>query len=196
MTASGRKVWNRRDFWVFGYASLMWRPGFAFETCRPARLYGYHRSLCVSSIHWRGTSRRPGLVFGLRAGGACRGCAFRVHPRRIDEVCAYLRAREQVTAVYLEKYLPVRLLDTAGRPARRAQALCFVVDVAHPQYAGEMDDATRCGILRRASGVSGDNLSYVRNTLDHLRAMNVRDRNLTRLWRCLEAPQSRPRRSR
>ena len=183
MTATPAR--NRRDFWVFGYASLMWRPGFPYLLCRPARLYGWHRSLCVSSVVYRGTRERPGLVFGLKTGGACRGCAFRIRPQQVDEVCAYLRAREQVTSVYLEKYLPVHLLPGKGNRARRARAMCFVVDVKHPQYAGEMDIRTRRDILRRASGISGDNLSYVRNTLEHLHAMNVQDRNLTRLWRSL-----------
>ena len=28
------------DLWVFGYGSLMWRPGFAFAESAPARLIG------------------------------------------------------------------------------------------------------------------------------------------------------------
>ena len=29
------------DLWMFGYGSLMWRPGFACEESHPARLHGY-----------------------------------------------------------------------------------------------------------------------------------------------------------
>ncbi|MCY4038988.1 MAG: gamma-glutamylcyclotransferase [Hyphomicrobiales bacterium] len=188
--------YKRTDFWVFGYASLMWRPEFDYVEKSPARLYGYHRSLCVSSIIYRGTPKRPGLVFGLENGGACRGCAFRIASKRVDEVLGYLRKRELVTGAYHEKYLPVHLLDAEGNTRRRANAVFYAVDRRHSQYAGQINDAARLDRLLRATGKSGDNLSYVRNTLESLREMDVRDSNLTRLWRAVERRRTRSRRNR
>ena len=97
------------DFWVFGYGSLMWRPGFDYLEAHRARLSGYRRSLCIRSHVYRGTPERPGLVLGLERGGSCLGMAFRVCGSRAEEVMAYLRAREMMNRVYHEKRLPVRL---------------------------------------------------------------------------------------
>src|SRR5262245_39713724 len=119
------------DFWVFGYASLIRRPGFAQTETERARLYGYRRSLCVHSHVHRGTPERPGLVLGLDRGGSCVGLAFRVPLDLQGEVMTYLRERELVTNVYLERTLPVRLASGTV-----VQAVCYIVDRTHKQYAG------------------------------------------------------------
>ena len=109
------------DFWVFGYGSLIWRPGFAHIETQRAQLFGFRRSLCVFSWVHRGTESRPGLVLGLDRGGSCIGLAFRVPAAFSEEVTAYLRERELVTNVYLERTLPVRLEE---RHDRRRALLC------------------------------------------------------------------------
>src|SRR6266853_5672384 len=88
------------DLWVFGYGSLIWRPGFDYLERAPARLIGAHRALCVFSHVHRGTPERPGLVLGLDFGGACRGVAYRVAAKKRADTIAYLRDRVQSTAVY------------------------------------------------------------------------------------------------
>ncbi|GAC1507652.1 MAG: hypothetical protein NVS2B1_16790 [Bradyrhizobium sp.] len=93
---------SKDDLWVFGYGSLMWRPGFDFIERIPARLIGEHRALCVYSFVHRGTPEKPGLVLGLARGGACRSIAFRVADHNRAATLAYLRARKQVTSVYCE----------------------------------------------------------------------------------------------
>src|SRR6201990_1189723 len=124
---------SKGDLWVFGYGSLMWRPGFDFLERVPARLIGEHRALCVYSFVHRGTPEQPGLVLGLDRGGACRGIAFRVAEKNRADVVAYLRAREQVTSVYREVMRSVWLENDARR---RIAALRFVGDPGPAQYAG------------------------------------------------------------
>src|SRR6202789_2210439 len=132
---SGPSKPSREDLWIFGYGSLMWRPGFEFLEQVPARLIGEHRALCVYSFFHRGTPERPGLVLGLDRGGTCRGIAFRVQAGKRAATIAYLRAREQVTAVYRES---MRRVWLAGDRGAQVSALCYVVDRSHVQYAGRL----------------------------------------------------------
>ena len=170
------------DLWVFGYGSLMWRPGFPFVERRHAHLHGYHRALCVISHVHRGTPERPGLVLGLDRGGRCHGVAFRVAAAEAEATIRYLREREQVTAVYVERLLPVTLND--GRAVR---ALGYIVDRRHPQYAGRLPEAELLRLVRQGRGISGANPDYVRSTHEHLLAMDVVDPTLAGLVRALDA---------
>lgn len=166
------------DLWVFGYGSLMWRPGFAFEAAVPALLHGAHRSLCVYSHVHRGTPERPGLVLGLDAGGSCRGVAFRVAGGQAEETVAYLRAREQVTMVYREAVRPVRLADGSRE---RVAALTYLVDPTHRQYAGVLSLEAQLAHVAGSAGQSGPNRDYVLNTVAHLEEMGIHDSNLARI---------------
>jgi cation transport protein ChaC len=166
------------DLWVFGYGSLMWRPGFEFLERAPAALIGAHRSLCIYSFHHRGTPEHPGLVLGLDEGGACRGVAFRVAVEKSDATLAYLREREQVTEVYVESFRPVSLLDGTGR---EFEALCYIVDRGHPQYAGRLSLERQAELVRQAVGLSGANIDYVLNTVRHLEEADIHDVELMAL---------------
>jgi glutathione-specific gamma-glutamylcyclotransferase len=163
------------DFWVFGYGSLMWKPGFGFLERRPARLFGAHRALCVYSHVHRGTPDKPGLVLGLDRGGACRGVVFRVASKKREATIAYLRAREQVTGIYRESERPVDLLDA---PRERVRALCFLVDRGHAQYAGRLDQEELLHHVRQGYGRSGAGRDYVLATVKELEALGIRDETL------------------
>ena len=163
------------DLWVFGYGSLMWRPGCDFIERLPARVVGLHRSLCIYSFVHRGTPEKPGLVLGLDRGGACRGIAYRVAAKERAVTLSYLRAREQATAVYLET---VRTIWLASMPERRVDALCYVVDRSHPQYAGRLTLDRQLHFVRQGHGQSGANRDYVLEAVPALEALGVRDRDL------------------
>lgn len=175
------------DFWVFGYGSLMWRPGFDHVEAVPARLAGAHRALCVYSWHHRGTRERPGLVLGLDRGGMCRGVAFRVRGRDRDSVVAYLRERELVSNVYREVWRSVSLV---GREDEPVTALTYVVDRSHEQYAGRLAPQRLVEHVRASAGRSGANVDYVLNTVRHLHVLGIRDPILERLAEAVAGPES------
>jgi cation transport protein ChaC len=167
-----------QDFWVFGYGSLMWRPGFPYVKRLSAHLYGLHRSLCIYSTVHRGTPQKPGLVLGLDRGGSCRGIAYQVALENIEETISYLRKREQVTKVYHEVTRPIRIHDKTDRVV---PALIYIVDRTHKQYAGRLSPEAQVEFVRQGIGISGVNPEYVHSSVEHLKEMGVRDRPLERL---------------
>jgi glutathione-specific gamma-glutamylcyclotransferase len=166
--------------WIFAYGSLMWRPGFAYAEAAPARLHGYHRSLCVFSWVHRGTRETPGVVLGLDRGGSCRGWAFRVSAAQEPEILEYLDGRELVTDVYRRKRLPVTI---AGR---RVPAWGYIVRREHPQYAGQLAGDRLLDLVRRGVGRSGNCRDYLVSTVSHLEAMGIVDGPLHALAKALE----------
>jgi glutathione-specific gamma-glutamylcyclotransferase len=169
---------NAGDLWIFGYGSLMWRPGFEHVERVPALLTGYHRCFCITSTHHRGSPERPGLVLGLDRGGVCQGVVYRVAARDSAAVLSYLRVRELVNGVYREALAPMLLCDGSHRTVR---AITYIVERAHPSYAGALSLARQAFLIRGARGLSGDNLDYLVNTVRHLQASGIRERDLERL---------------
>ena len=167
-----------QEFWVFGYGSLMWRPGFPYVNRHSAHLYGMHRSLCIYSHIHRGTSQQPGLVLGLDRGGSCRGIAYQIAPEEVDQTLDYLRKREQPTKVYHEVIRPIRIHDEIDR---RVQALIYIVDRDHEQYAGRLSLENQVRLVAQGVGISGENPEYVHSCVEHLKQMGVRDRPLEKL---------------
>ena len=166
---------DNEDLWVFAYGSLMWRPGFSYLERVPARLIGLHRALCVFSFVHRGTPERPGLVLGLDRGGMCRGIAYRVATAARAETLHYLRAREQVTRVYVET---MRQIELEERARRRVRAVCYIVDRSHVQYAGRLTLAESLHHVRQGHGQSGANRDYVLETVRALEALGYRESDL------------------
>ena len=164
-----------RPLWVFGYGSLVWNPGFAWSSRRLAVLEGFRRSFCMLSIHHRGTEERPGLVLALDAaeGAECHGVAFEIAPQIAEETLEYLRARELISAAYLEKSHPLVLDD-----GRRVEAVVYVIDRQHWQYCGALTLEDQARRIAGAVGGRGANSDYLHQTAAHLAALGLPDAEL------------------
>lgn len=160
--------------WVFGYGSLLWNPGFDPAEAVTARLSGYRRSFCMSSIHHRGTEAEPGLVLALDAedGQVCTGVALRVADGREDAVLAYLRERELVSAAYVERHVRLRLKD-----GREVEALAYVIERGHAQYC-QLSLEDQAHRIAHAVGGRGPNVEYLENTAAHLDGMGIVDADM------------------
>lgn len=163
------------DLWVFGYASLIWRPEFESVEHQPATVHGWHRALRMRSRINRGTPERPGLVFALVPGGSCRGVVYRIVRDKALQELDRLWAREMPMGVYDPKWLPCRT------PRGTVQALAFTLSRRSPSYVPPMSDEEIVQILKHASGRYGTTLQYLLETAQCLRERGVRDREIERL---------------
>lgn len=171
-----RQQWGGRgDLWVFGYASLIWRPEFPFVEQRMAHLHGWHRALRMRSRVNRGTPERPGLVFALLPGGACRGVVFRIAAGAAGAELDRLWQREMPNPVYDPRWLRCR---TAAGDVR---ALAFTLPRQHEAHLGRLPDERMLDILRHAVGRYGSTLHYLVETAHALRARGINDRDVERL---------------
>lgn len=172
------------NFWVFGYASLMWRPGFAFAEAQAATLRGYARDMCFLSIHYRGTPQVPGLVCGLMpvSQGACRGRAYRIAAADVAGAVKYLDERELITGIYVPRHLPLRLDD-----GRDVLARVYVADTAHEQFVGTWSDENKAAAVVRGIGGEGRSLDYLASVVDHLRQLGIKDAHMMALLKSAQA---------
>jgi cation transport protein ChaC len=175
LEAALRRWAGHGDLWVFGYASLIWRP--EFEACeqRAATVHGWHRALAMRSRVNRGTPEVPGLVFALMPGGSCRGMAYRIACARVPEELERLWAREMPTGVYDPKWLACRTAQG------RILALGFTLGRASPAHHAELTETQLLHVLRRAQGRYGSTLDYLLSTAASLRECGIRDRHVEHL---------------
>ena len=173
-----RRQWGgRHDLWVFGYASLIWRPEFDAVERRDAVVHGWHRALRMRSRVNRGTPEFPGLVFALLPGGSCRGVVYRLAADRAHHELDALWAREMPTGVYDPRWLPCRT------PQGAVQALAFTLSRRSEACLPPLPDEQMVHVLRHARGRYGTTLQYLAETAHALKAHGVRDREIERLMR-------------
>jgi cation transport protein ChaC len=169
-------AWGKQgDVWVFGYASLIWRPEFDAVEERPATVYGWHRALAMRSRVNRGTPECPGLVFALVPGGSCRGRAYRIEQARVEAELPRLWHREMPTGVYDPKWLACRT------PQGVVRGLAFTLSRRSPNHTGALPDTELVEILRTANGRYGSTLAYLVETARSLRTCGIRDRDVERM---------------
>ena len=163
--------------WLFAYGSLIWNPALAFAERQLARVHGWHRAFCLSTVAGRGTPDIPGLVLGLDRGGACTGAAFRVAEADVQTELPLLWQREMLSGSYAPRWVPVR--DATG--ALFATAIAFTIRRDGPYYTRRMERSALVARLATAGGALGSCADYLLQTRDGLRSLGIRDRWVERL---------------
>jgi len=174
---------QRTQSWVFGYGSLMWKPGFEYVERRMARLDGFRRCFGLRSEHYRGTPAFPGLVLGLdwSPHESCYGMAFRLDAANDVDIRHYLAERELISRAYFETVYPIELLCDGPGQGEKRDAVCYILDRTHFQYAGQLCLDEQIDTICRAVGPSGTNVEYLLNTAEKLDDFNLPDDDLRTL---------------
>lgn len=172
-----RQCAQGQDLWVFGYASLLWRPEFEAQEQHATQVWGWHRALKMWSHLNRGSAQCPGLVFALLPGGSCHGVVYRIAPDQADEVLTRLWAREMPMDVYTPNWL------TCATPHGRVKALAFTLPRSSPSFTGDLPADTYRQIFEQARGRFGTTLDYALQTYRSLQAHGIEDRALAALLR-------------
>ncbi|KAK4486250.1 hypothetical protein RD792_008920 [Penstemon davidsonii] len=85
-------------FWVFGYGSLVWNPGFEVDEKVIGYIKDYRRVFDLACIDHRGTPEHPARTCTLEEyqGAVCWGAAYCVRggPEKEKSAMAYLERRE------------------------------------------------------------------------------------------------------
>jgi glutathione-specific gamma-glutamylcyclotransferase len=172
-----------KPVWVFGYGSLLWNPGFAFEERRPARLRGWHRAFCMQLFRFRGSPEQPGLMLALDHGGSCKGEVFRIAGESAPQELEKLVRRE----------VPYRRLARAWRfvdvdiHGERQKALTFYAGMRRDLFYARLPIHTQAHMLARAAGHGGSGAAYLHHTVTKLEELGIHDSYLWELQHLVAA---------
>lgn len=167
--------------WLFAYGSLIWNPAIRVADMRLARVHGWHRAFCLSTMVGRGTPELPGLVLGLDRGGACLGAAFRVAEADLATELDLLWRREMLAGSYAPRWVPVR----GGDGVPFGHAIAFTIRRDGPYYT-RLERVALVERLATACGGLGSSAEYLFKTRDGLRGLGIHDRGVEALSDAVE----------
>ena len=167
--------------WLFGYGSLVWRPGFRFVEAHPARVEGWLRRFWQASPDHRGTPDAPGRVATLlpSEGAHCWGRVYKLAREERERVLAALDRREQ--AGYTHHWLEASLPDGTVL----GDVLVYVATPDNPNFLGPASLEAMVRQVLHSEGPSGSNRDYVLQLAEALGAMGVRDPHVCELAEAL-----------
>ena len=170
-----------QDVWLFAYGSLIWSSMIEFVEQRQARLFGYHRQFSMWTKIGRGTPDCPGLTLALEAGGSCKGVAFRIAAKDVEQELKIIWNREMVSGSYTPKIIKLRTDDGP------LQAIAFVMNHAHENFAGKLPLEEVARAIAGAEGPLGKCEDYLFNTVGHLDELELVDHQLAKLAKMVRA---------
>ncbi|KAJ9537417.1 hypothetical protein OSB04_030150 [Centaurea solstitialis] len=161
-------------FWVFGYGSLVWNPGFEYDEKMIGYIKNYRRVFDLACIDHRGTPEHPARTCTLeyKEGAICWGAVYCVRGGEEKErlAMAYLERREceydQKTTVDFYKfpfyYLLIQEGETTDPTITGVMVFTSTPDKESNKYylgPAPLEDMARQ--IATAFGPCGNNRDYV-----------------------------------
>lgn len=164
---------------LFAYGSLIWKPEIEHVGEQNGVARGWHRAFCFRISRFRGTPEEPGLMMALDRGGQCRGVLYDLPEGNLERQLGKLFRREFTYKPINSMPRWIKVETTSGPTS----ALTFVMNRDSPLYSGRLSHQEVANTLARACGHWGTGAEYLLNTVSHLEAKGIHDRNLWRLQR-------------
>ncbi|XP_019438374.1 PREDICTED: gamma-glutamylcyclotransferase 2-2-like [Lupinus angustifolius] len=151
-------------FWVFGYGSLVWNPGFEYDEKIIGFIKDYRRVFDLACIDHRGTPEHPARTCTLeeKEGAICWGAAYCVRggPEREKLAMQYLERREceydQKTLVSFYKEE-----DSLNPVLTGVIVFTSTADKANKYYLGPAPLEDMARQIATAYGPCGNNRDYL-----------------------------------
>jgi glutathione-specific gamma-glutamylcyclotransferase len=163
--------------WIFGYGSLLWRPGFPYVAAKAARVAGLSRRLEQGSPDHRGTPSRLGRVATLvpAQGTHVGGLVYALAPAEADAILALLDEREQ------GGYDRVTVRAELHEGAEVIEAITWIARPGNPWHLGPAPFEQMLADVLDARGPSGTNVEYVLRLAETLSELGFEDDHVSAL---------------
>ncbi|XP_047467357.1 glutathione-specific gamma-glutamylcyclotransferase 1-like [Mugil cephalus] len=159
---------EKSSMWIFGYGSLVWKPGFSYKKSKVGHIKGYKRRFWQGDDFYRGDKEKPGRVVTLvEDQEACTwGMAYEVTESQMDESLQYLNMREVVLGGYVTEMVEFIPREKGQGPLL---ALVYIATSDNPIYLGPASDAEIAAQISMCSGNTGRNSEYLIRLAEFMR---------------------------
>jgi len=169
--------------YIFGYGSLIWRPGFPYLRKFDGYIKGWKRYFWQGSTDHRGTPEEPGRVVTLvkdpdaASQSETWGTVYCIPEEESEVILKNLDYREK--GGYIREEVDVYIRGQDGPVARKA--ILYVATSKNTCFIGETPVELIARQIHRCVGPSGPNVDYLLNLAHSLRRMNVFDEHVYEL---------------
>jgi len=165
--------------YVFGYGSLIWRPGFPYLRKFDGYIKGWKRVFWQGSTDHRGTPEAPGRVVTLIKDiqSITWGTVFCIPDEEAATILKNLDYREK--GGYIREEVDVYI--TGRDTPVVTKSVLYIASEKNSVFLGESPLEDIAHQIYKSVGPSGPNIDYLLNLADCLRKMNAIDDHITSL---------------